>query len=150
MRRRCGASLGQGQQARGTALPDVQAPAGLSGVRKVNSALANSWAESRTKHWPQASPFTRVRERSVLRSPEAELHIGPRTTTNSAFSNTQGPELEPLYIAHGHKRMRSGQYAAPPQDADTGGGVPGLSTPGLLTEAGRPDRGVRRSHFEGS
>jgi hypothetical protein len=57
----------------------------------------------------------------AVRSPYAEPCIGPGTPTESAASNTQDPELEPLYIAHGIK-MRSGQYAAPRQDADAGEG----------------------------
>jgi hypothetical protein len=48
--------------------------------------------------------------------------MGPRTTTNSTASNTQGPELEPLYIAYGYKRMRSGQQAALSQYTDAGEG----------------------------
>ena len=45
--------------------------------------------------------------------------------------------------------MRSSQYAAPRRDADTGGGVAGDSTPGLLPEAGLLGLDVRRSRFEG-
>jgi hypothetical protein len=48
-------------------------------------------------------------------------------------SNTRGPELDPPYITHRHKEMRSGQYAAPRQDDDTGRGNR-CSDPRLLTK----------------
>jgi hypothetical protein len=51
-----------------------------------------------------------------------EVHMqnrayGPGTLTDSATSNTQGPELEPLHAARQYKDAL-GQYAATPQDAD--------------------------------
>jgi len=92
--------------------------------------------------------YTRVRGRSVLRSPEAELHIGPRTPTDPTTSNTQGPDLEPLYIAHRHKDAL-GQHATPLRTLMRGGRQES-QPPVCYQRPGPPDRGVRRSRFEGS
>ena len=43
------------------------------------------------------------------------------------------------YMLHVRTEMRSGQYAAPRQDTDTGGGVAGVKAPGLIEEV-RPSR----------
>jgi len=75
--------------------------------------------------------------------------MGAGTATESAASNTQGPDLGPLYTCTGTK-VRSGQYAALPQDADTRGGVAGIRTPVYYQKPGPPDRGVRTNRFEGS
>jgi hypothetical protein len=56
---------------------------------------------------------------------------GPGTPTESAASNTQCPELEPLCIAHRHKDAL-GQIRNTPQEADTGGGVARSSDPRSL------------------
>jgi hypothetical protein len=46
---------------------------------------------------------------------------GPDTPTESAASNTQGPDLCPLYIAHRQKDAL-GPIRGTPQDADRGQG----------------------------
>src|SRR5918999_594140 len=47
--------------------------------------------------------FTRVRGKFIFGSLCAEPGIGPGTPTESATSNSQGRDLEPLYIPHRHK-----------------------------------------------
>jgi hypothetical protein len=43
------------------------------------------------------------RSRWIVRSPIAEPRIGPGTPTESAASNTHGPEGRPLHAVHPHK-----------------------------------------------
>jgi hypothetical protein len=56
------------------------------------------------------SSLTVVRGRCIIQMSEGR------------FEHSLGPQLEPLYIAHRHKEMRSSEYAAPRQDADAGQG----------------------------
>jgi len=66
-----------------------------------------------------------------------------------AASNTQGPDLEPLYIAHRHRDALWPIRGTPSGRSDAGGGVAGVTTTGLLPEARSPEADARRSRFEG-
>jgi hypothetical protein len=67
--------------------------------------------------------------------------MGPDSPTDSATSNTQGPELCPLYIAHRQKDAL-GRIRGTPQDAHTGVGYQEFMGAVDYKRSGLPDIGV--------
>jgi hypothetical protein len=76
---------------------------------------------------------------------------GPDTPTESAASNTQGPEKTDHYMLRIRIKRRSGAFASSRQDTDyaRAGGGQEFRLPVDYGRSGHPEIGVYTSRFEG-